>query len=288
MSAHAVDLAGRGWVAVDLDGVIYQGSVAMPGAVEAVRALRDAGLQIFFVTNGSGSTRMRVAGKLATLGVPCGPDRVTTSGHVAARRARQLVGDGQPVLVLGSADLIEECAAEGLAITADPLKAAVVLVGLDVRFSYARLSGAVAALGRGVPLVGCNRDPSFPGDGGNLLPGCGPLLAAVEVASGRSADFVVGKPAATMLTDLWAATGTSRRDWFVIGDSTEADIGMAAAAGVPGVLVGDAARGYRDLADFATALLDVSPRSHTGFPSSTSQDNHEWQHPVQPVHPDDA
>jgi hypothetical protein len=33
---------------------------------------------------------------------------------------------------------------------------------------------------------------------------------------------------------------------------------MAEAAGVPGVLVGDLTRGYRDLADFATAWLDVS------------------------------
>ena len=259
MSARATDLDGRSWVALDLDGVVYQGSVGLPGAVEAVRALREAGLQIFFVTNSSVSSRARVAEKLCGIGIACKADRVTTSGDVAARRARQLVEDGQPVLLLGSADLAEECVAENLAVTRDPLKAAAVLVGLDVYFSYARLADALAALERGVPLIGCNRDPSFPGVGGKLMPGCGPLLAAVEAASGRSADFVVGKPASAMLTDLWGATGTSGQDWFVIGDSLEADLGMAAAAGVPGVLVGDARRGYRDLADFTTALLDVGP-----------------------------
>lgn len=257
MSALATELAGRTWVALDLDGVVYQGSAALPGAVESVRALRDAGLQVFFVTNGSAATRRRVADKLRGLGIPCEADRVTTSGNVAARFARQLVQDGQAVLVLGSAGLAEECVAEDLVVTDDPQKAGVVIVGLDTSFSYERLAAALVALGRGVPLVGCNRDGSYPGVGGVLLPGCGPLLAAVEAAAGRKADAVVGKPAAAILTELWASTDTSDKDWFVIGDSIHSDLGMAEAAGVPGVLVGDLTRGYGDLADFTTALLGV-------------------------------
>jgi HAD superfamily hydrolase (TIGR01450 family) len=259
MSALAAELAGRTWVALDLDGVVYHGSAALPGAVESVTALREAGLQVSFVTNGSAATRQHVAEKLRGLGIACETDRVTTSGNVAARCARNLVEDGQPALLLGSAGLAQECAAEGLAVTDDPQKAGVVIVGLDVSFSYDRLAAALVALGRGTPLVGCNRDPSYPALGGRLLPGCGPLLAAVEAAAGRRADLVVGKPAATMLTDLWASTGTSDKDWFVIGDSPYADMGMAEAAGVPGVLVGDLTHGYRDLADFTTGLLGVSP-----------------------------
>jgi ribonucleotide monophosphatase NagD (HAD superfamily) len=79
----------------------------------------------------------------------------------------------------------------------------------------------------------------------------------VEAAAGRKADAVVGKPAAAILTELWASTDTSDKDWFVIGDSIHSDLGMAEAAGVPGVLVGDLTRGYGDLADFTTALLGV-------------------------------
>ena len=259
MSARAPELAGRSWVALDLDGVIFRGSVAVPGAVEAVTSLREAGLQTFFVTNSSASTRGQVAAKLRGSGVECEADRVMTSGHAAARCARQLVKGGQPVLLLGTAGLAEECAAQDLATTEEPRRAGAVIVGLDLAFSYSRLASALVALGRGVPLVGCNRDPNYPGADGMLLPGCGPILAAVETAAGRRADVVVGKPAATMLTDLWAPTGTSGEDWFVIGDSTDADMAMAEAAGVPGVLVGDPTRGYRDLAGFAAALLDMHP-----------------------------
>ena len=258
MSAHATDLGGRTWVALDLDGVVYQGPTAISGAVEAVRALRAAGLQIFFVTNNSASTREQVAQRLRDLGIECEPDRVTTSGIAAIRRARQLVQHGQPVFLLGGAGLAQECVAEELAITDEPEDAGAVIVGLDVSFNYARLTASLAALRRGVPLVGCNRDSTFPGADGVLLPGCGPLLAAVEAAAGRSADVVVGKPAAAMLTDLWASTGTLDTDWFVIGDSIDSDMGMADAAGVPGVLVGGRTRGYRNLADFTTAWLEVS------------------------------
>lgn len=256
MTARIPQIEGRNWVALDLDGVIYQGPTALPGAVEAVRALREGGLHTYFATNASAATRPQVAARLRGLGVPCEDAEVTTSGHVAARRTRQLVGRGQAVLVIGGGGLAQECAAEGLSVTDDPRAAAAVVVGLDEMFSYTRLAAALVALRRDVPLVGCNRDASYPGAGGTHLPGCGPLLAAVEAAAGRTADLVVGKPAATILTDLWAPTGTCSEDWFVVGD-TDADIGMAEAAGVPGVLVGDPARGYRDLADFACQLLAV-------------------------------
>ncbi|SDJ83405.1 hypothetical protein [Aliiruegeria lutimaris] len=40
-----------GGVLLDISGVLYQGDVAIPGAVEAVRRLRDTGLPIRFLTN---------------------------------------------------------------------------------------------------------------------------------------------------------------------------------------------------------------------------------------------
>ena len=40
-----------GGVLLDISGILYQGDVAIPGAVEAVRRLRNAGLPIRFLTN---------------------------------------------------------------------------------------------------------------------------------------------------------------------------------------------------------------------------------------------
>jgi len=148
--------------------------------------------------------------------------------------------------VLGGRGLGVECAAARLVVTTGPARVDAVLVGSDGSFNYAQLAAATSALRRGVPLVGCNRDVTFPGEGGVLLPGCGAVLAAVEAAAGRLADAVVGKPTPGLLTDLWAPTGTSAADWFVVGDSVDADLGLAAAAGVPGVLLGHPGCGYPD------------------------------------------
>jgi HAD superfamily hydrolase (TIGR01450 family) len=287
MSERTPDLAGRDWVALDLDGVVYQGSAALPGAAAAVGALCDAGLHTYFVTNASGATRAQVVAKLERLGVHAVEAQVTTSAHAAARFARHMLPAGQPVLLLGSPGLAAECAAEDVDVTDDPQLAAAVVVGLDVSFSHARLAAALVALNRGVPLVGCNRDASYPGAAGVHLPGCGPLLAAVEAASGRRADAVVGKPGPTMLTDLWAQTGTSDRDWFVVGD-TDSDIGMANAAGVPGVLLGDPDGGYRDLADFTHALL-AGRHVSTGIPQRTARESGSMVcRPQRPFPPRDA
>jgi len=247
-------LAGRRWVALDLDGVIWAGSDALPGAVVAVRRLREAGLHIYFVSNGTGS-RAELVHRLGRLGVPCEVEHVSNAGRAAARCARQLTGDWAPVLVLGGAGLDTECAAARLIVTTDPAQVGAVLVGSSESFNYAQLVAASSALRRGVPLVGCNRDTTFPGEGGVPLPGCGAVLAAVEAAAGRLADVVVGKPAPGLLTDLWEPTGTSAADWFVVGDSADADLGLAAAAGVPGVLLGHPGCGYPDLAGFTAALL---------------------------------
>jgi ribonucleotide monophosphatase NagD (HAD superfamily) len=86
-----------------------------------------------------------------------------------------------------------------------------------------------------------------------VLPGCGPLLAAVETAAQRPADHVVGKPGADMLVLAAQTSGTTLDDWFVVGDSPAADLGMARAAGVPGVLVAHPEAAHADLAGVVRA-----------------------------------
>ncbi|MBM3313129.1 hypothetical protein FJY70_00890, partial [candidate division WOR-3 bacterium] len=51
-------------VALDLDGVVYSGEKALPGAVAAVGRLRQMGLQVWFVTNNSARSRAAIAAKL--------------------------------------------------------------------------------------------------------------------------------------------------------------------------------------------------------------------------------
>ena len=56
-------------VLLDLGGVVYVGDEPLPGAVEAVGRLRDAGLGLRFLTNTTRTPRRALLGKVAGLGL---------------------------------------------------------------------------------------------------------------------------------------------------------------------------------------------------------------------------
>ncbi|MBW0100493.1 HAD family hydrolase, partial [Pseudonocardia sp. KRD-184] len=54
----------------DLDGTLYRGAVAVPGAVEAVLAAQARGVATMYVTNNASRRPVDVAAHLAELGCP--------------------------------------------------------------------------------------------------------------------------------------------------------------------------------------------------------------------------
>ena len=62
-------LRERGCFVLDLDGVVYAGKQALPGAVEAVARLRALGKRIAFLTNNSMRSTESVAAKLRAFGI---------------------------------------------------------------------------------------------------------------------------------------------------------------------------------------------------------------------------
>jgi HAD superfamily hydrolase (TIGR01450 family) len=243
-------------LAIDLDGVVYRGEEALPGAVEAVARLRARGFGVGFVTNGSGAGAPDYVSKLRRLGVPCEERELVSSGTEALRTvARRALDAGRGVFLVGTPKLAEEARRLGVAVTTEEACGAVV-VGLCPGFDAGLLERAARALARGVPLVGANRDEDYPAADGRRLPGCGPVLRAVEEAAGRMADHVAGKPGLAMLEALAERLGVPVREWGVVGDGVESDLALARNAGVPGLYVGEgsppgAAASYRSLAMLA-------------------------------------
>ena len=67
----------------DISGVLYQGDDLIPGAPDAVRAARRAGLAVRFLTNTSRKTCARIRDDLATFGIETGEDEVVTAPSAA-------------------------------------------------------------------------------------------------------------------------------------------------------------------------------------------------------------
>jgi len=227
-------LPQRGWL-FDLDGTIYIGDRLIPGADDAIAALRADGRRVAFLSNKPLETRADYARKLTTLGIPATPDDVVTSSVVLAR---YLAGrdPGAPVFVIGEPPLIAELAAHGFEVRRDH-HVRWVVIAFDRTFDYAKLDTALQAVRRAnARLIATNPDRTCPVEGGEI-PDCAGMIAAVEAVTDRKVDAVVGKPSPIILEVALATLGVPAGEAVIVGDRIETDMVMGKRLGLATVLV---------------------------------------------------
>ncbi|MFP4467301.1 MAG: HAD-IIA family hydrolase, partial [Candidatus Goldiibacteriota bacterium] len=211
-------------VALDLDGTVYTGSTPVEGAVETVKKILEKGIKIFYFTNNSVKTRKEICDKLLKMGLPAEEEMVYNSAYASGRYLKEK--EYKSVYCCGSKGLEAEILKSGVDCVTEMPEA--VIVGLDETFDYNKMSFALNLLrNEKCLLAACNRDRSYPVEDGRILPGCGPIIAALENACGRSADVVVGKPETYMLEILCGDHRLKAKDILVVGDTYESDIVMA-------------------------------------------------------------
>ena len=227
-------------ILLDLDGVLYRWPEPIPGAADAVAALRKAGKRVAFVTNNSSRSPAQVIERLASVRVDARPEEVVTSALATATiLAERGVGSA---FVIGEEGLLEALAEAGIdVVNASSDEVDVVVVGFDRGADYMKLKDASVLVQRGVALVASNADPSFPAPGGESWPGAGALLAAIETTIGTRGE-VFGKPEAPLFERALASAGGGPP--LVVGDRLDTDIAGATRLGWDSALVltGDARR----------------------------------------------
>jgi len=221
---------------LDLDGCLYVGDGPTDRAAEAVAALREASKGIAFLTNDVGLSPEEIVRKLWRLGFRASLDEVMTAGaalqFILAKRP-----SGGAAFVIGSQAIVDHVAEAGLRIvngTEFASRADVVVVADHERFDYRELRTATQAVLRGAELIGLSRDRTFPMPDGPW-PGSGAVLAAVETASGRKADTIVGKPEPAMYEAARDRLGEGKV--LALGDRLDVDVLGAKRAGHDTALV---------------------------------------------------
>jgi phosphoglycolate/pyridoxal phosphate phosphatase family enzyme len=224
-------------IVFDLDGVVYRGETAVPGALAALNLLQDAGHGLRYLTNNSTRSREHYGRKLTALGIPTAPEQVMTSAHATALYLAERGAAGKTVFVVGEHGLAEEMESVGLRVLSleSPERADFVVVGLDRQLTYAKIARGYREIARGAEFVATNRDPTFPMEGGVEVPGGGAMVAAIAVAVGRE-PFLVGKPKTYALERLLSLTGATAADAVMVGDRTDTDILVGRRLGLPTVL----------------------------------------------------
>lgn len=241
--------------AFDLDGTVFLGDAPLPGAIDTIRRIREAGRAIVFVTNNPLHTAEDYAAKLRGFGARATAADVVTATDALVSYLRSASPQAR-LLVLGETLLLETLAAAGFALTLEPTAADVVVVSFDRTFDYAKLLAAYRAVRLcGARLVATNPDPYCPTpDGG--LPDCAAMLAAVEACTGAVAEAVVGKPSAHMAAAILDRLRAAPARAAMVGDRLGTDIVMARSAGMAGILV---LTGATSPADLATARACALP-----------------------------
>lgn len=221
---------------VDLDGVVWVGREPVPGSVEALRALVEMGKELCFVTNNPGRPAAEYARRLSEAGVEVGAERVITAGEATARLAVERAGVGASAFVIGARAFHEGVAAAGLELLEGEggREAEAVLVSGHRGFDYEELLTAALALERGAALFATSRDPTLPMPDG-YWPGTGAILAAVETASGATAE-IGGKPE-RRLFELARERIAAAERVAMIGDRVSSDIEGGRRAGLETILV---------------------------------------------------
>ena len=242
----------------DLDGVVYLGPVAVDGAPDGIRALRERGTRVGFVTNNAARPPAAVAEHLTELGIEATADDVVTSSQAGAQLLAGRLDPGAKVLVVGGPGVwaaLEEVGLVGVRSADDQPEA--VLQGFGFDLTWDQLNEAAIAIHRGAHWVATNIDPTRPTDRG-IVPGNGAAVDAVRQAVPVDPE-VAGKPFRPLVDATVARLGAAHP--IFVGDRLDTDVAGAVTAGLDSMLVLTGAHGADDL---VAATADSRP-THLGY-----------------------
>lgn len=220
----------------DLDGVFYEGNLAVPGGAETFAWFREHRIPHLFVTNTTSRPCSAIASRLADIGISVKVDAIVTPPILAARWIRE--HDAAPSALFVPPGAAREF---GHLPTIGPLAeqgARSVVIG-DLGDDW-----AFSTLNRAFRLLLCDPPPQLIALGmtrywraaDGLRLDVGPFVRALEYACGRSAH-VLGKPNAAFFDAALELLGAAPQRAVMIGDDIVGDVQAAQVAGLRGVLV---------------------------------------------------
>ena len=217
---------------LDIDGVLAVSWEALPGAVDALRALRDEGIPFRLITNTTTKTRSDLASTLRDAGFDVKDDEVVTAVVATAQHLRE-VHPGAGVFVLSDGDAIADL--DGVHLVGVDEADVIVIGGACDDFTYATMNRIFRRLMNGAVLVGMHRNLFWKTSEGWELDG-GAYIAGLEEAAETRAT-ICGKPERTYFRSALAMLGVDASRVGMVGDDIVNDVLGAQAAGLTGILV---------------------------------------------------
>lgn len=244
-------------VVLDLDGTIYRGRSLFSCTQPFLALLRELRIGYTFLTNNSSKSAAEYLLKLQALGIGVEPEQIYTSGQATLAFLKERKPGLSKLFVLGTPSLQEEFRAQGFAVddtavVAQPPTAVLtgegacattkaepegVVVGFDTTLTHRRLCQAAYWIARGKVYLATHPDRVCPTDEPTVWVDCGSICAALQLATGRLPDAVLGKPNPAMLRPILERHNLQPCQIAAVGDRLDTDIELAHQSGAWGVLV---------------------------------------------------
>jgi len=246
--------AKKGFI-VDMNGVLYQSNVALPGVSEFINWLQKEGKQYLFLTNSSDIGTEELSGKILRLtGVKVPAHRFYTSALATAAFLKSQTPLGS-AFVIGSSGL--QNALFDVGYTVNDVNPDYVVVGETNHYSFHMIERAVFHVKNGSKLIGTNKD-LMDRVGPTFVCSTGALVAPIELITNTKAYFV-GKPNPLIMSRAMTTLKTSASETVIIGDRMETDVQAGLELGLDTVLLLSGVTQKEELKSFAfkpTLVLD--------------------------------
>lgn len=237
-----LDLDGAEGFVFDVDGTLVQRTrdhrmEVVPGAVEVLSALRDAGRPFAVFTNGTHVQPAELAGELRAVGLPVDDDAALTPvDSFLDYAARRHVG--ARVLLLATPPAQERIEAAGVALVppGEEESADVVFVAHVHDVTLPQLEAAARAVVAGAPLLTASYVSAYSGADGPIFSRGAMTTAAIAKASAKR-PTIVGKPSRAAVRTVVDRLGIPSDRLVVVGDDVRMDIGLGHTGGSRTVLV---------------------------------------------------
>jgi len=217
-------------VLLDLDGTVFVGDRLVPGAADAIVALRRGGLPLRFGTNTTRMSRSALVERLHRLGLDVDAEEVLTAPLAAASWLER------KGLWNVSLCVPEATRPDFAHFTVNETSPQAVVVGdLGAGWDFGRLNRAFRHIMEGAHFVALQRNRYWD-TGQGLALDAGAFVAALEHATGREA-LVMGKPNPAFFQAAADSMGVHLFNMAVVGDDIGTDVAGAQACDAAAVLV---------------------------------------------------
>ncbi len=246
----ALQLSEFDLVILDIDGVLMLDDGPAPGAVRAVRSLRDRGKRVRFLTNDALNSRSDRLSELRVAGFDALDQELFTACSITAELLRR--GEPRRVQLLMAGNGRQDFAG----LTLVDRDADVVVVG-DVFDGYSReaVQAAYTAIRGGAEFIAMQRN-RYTWGGGTSRIDVGFWVAGLEFCTGRTAR-VIGKPSQDCYLLVVHDADCEPGRAVMVSDDVPSDLRGAREAGLYTVHVGGSTEGYSAQEHVDVAVADL-------------------------------